>query len=75
MSELRIADADREAAASALGEHYAAGRLDQEEYDDVRAQVDAGTWRYTFTELEFSPSRFLADPDGTNAAMKEVLYG
>jgi urea carboxylase len=41
----------------------------------VRAQVEAGTWRYTYRELEFSPSRFLADPDGTNASMKEVLYG
>jgi urea carboxylase len=50
-------------------------RVDQAEYDDVRAQVDAGTWRYSYRELEFSPSRFLADPDGTNAAMKEVLYG
>jgi hypothetical protein len=31
---LRISDADREAAVSALGEHYAAGRLTREEYDE-----------------------------------------
>lgn len=33
-SDLRIGDSDREAAVSALGEHYAAGRLTKEEYDE-----------------------------------------
>ncbi len=32
--ELRIGDREREAAAAALGEHYAAGRLTKEEYDE-----------------------------------------
>jgi hypothetical protein len=32
--ELRIGDDDREAAVTALGEHYAAGRLTKEEYDE-----------------------------------------
>jgi hypothetical protein len=32
--EIRIGDAEREAAVSALGEHYAAGRLTKEEYDE-----------------------------------------
>jgi len=31
---LRIGDAERERAATAIGEHYAAGRLDREEFDD-----------------------------------------
>ena len=31
---LRLSDAEREAAVSALGEHYAAGRLTREEYDE-----------------------------------------
>jgi hypothetical protein len=30
---LRVGDAERQQAVSALGEHYAAGRLDQDEYD------------------------------------------
>ena len=35
MSEdLRIGDAERDAAVAALGEHFAAGRLDAQEYDD-----------------------------------------
>jgi hypothetical protein len=32
--ELRIGDAEREQAARVLGEHYAAGRLTKEEYDE-----------------------------------------
>lgn len=36
--ESRIGDVEREAAVSALGEHYAAGRLTKEEYDE-RAEV------------------------------------
>lgn len=32
--ELRIADADRDAAVAALGEHFAAGRLTREELDE-----------------------------------------
>lgn len=30
---LRVGDAERQQAVSALGDHYAAGRLDQDEYD------------------------------------------
>jgi Domain of unknown function (DUF1707) len=37
---LRVGDAERQQAVTALGEHYAAGRLDQEEYD-TRVQ---GAW-------------------------------
>ena len=34
MAELRIGDADREAAVADLGEHFAQGRLTKEEYDE-----------------------------------------
>jgi Flp pilus assembly protein TadB len=45
-SNLRVGDAERNAAASALGEHFAAGRLDQSEFDDrmeqaLRARIGA----------------------------------
>lgn len=36
-SELRIGDQERESAVNALGEHYAAGRLTKEEYDERAA--------------------------------------
>jgi Domain of unknown function (DUF1707) len=37
--ELRIGDRERDAAMSALGEHYAAGRITKEEYDERAAVV------------------------------------
>lgn len=46
----RIADSDREAAAQALGEHYAIGRLDKAEYDE---RVDRA-WAAR-TNLELPP--------------------
>ena len=47
--ELRIGDAERESAARALGEHYAAGRLSKEEYDERSerawgAKTNADLW-------------------------------
>ena len=36
---LRIGDAEREAAAQALGEHYAVGRLTRDEYDERAERV------------------------------------
>jgi hypothetical protein len=36
---LRIGDAEREQALTALGEHFTAGRLDVQEYSDRSAQV------------------------------------
>lgn len=39
--EIRIGDREREAAVSALGEHYAQGRLTKEEFDE-RAEVAWG---------------------------------
>jgi hypothetical protein len=46
----RISDSDREAAAQALGEHYATGRLDKAEYDE---RVDRA-WAAR-TNLELPP--------------------
>lgn len=37
--DLRIGDREREAALSALGEHYAAGRITKEEYDERSAAI------------------------------------
>lgn len=39
--EIRISDADREAAVTALGEHYASGRLTKDEYDERATQAYA----------------------------------
>lgn len=37
--ELRIGDREREAALTALGEHYAAGRITKDEYDERSAVI------------------------------------
>lgn len=42
---LRIGDAERDQAAAALGEHFAAGRLRQEEFDTRLAAVYDATYR------------------------------
>jgi hypothetical protein len=47
--ELRIGDAEREAAVSALGEHYAAGRITLQEFDQrsslgYAARTNADLW-------------------------------
>lgn len=53
--DLRIGDAERDAAVAALGEHYAAGRLDAQEYDErtsaAWAARSAGALMPLFTDL------------------------
>lgn len=57
---VRIGDAERDAAVAALGEHYAAGRLTKDEYDERAAQ--AWTARFQrdldpiFTDLPRRPA-------------------
>lgn len=48
--------------------------IDEAEFDQVRSQVEAGTFRYRIREVDFSPTAFLADPDAVNSELLEVLY-
>ncbi|TNC29095.1 5-oxoprolinase subunit B family protein [Amycolatopsis alkalitolerans] len=48
--------------------------IDQAEFDQVRAEVEAGTFGYRIREFAFSPAEFLADPDSVNSELLEVLY-
>jgi hypothetical protein len=65
--QLRVGDAERQQAVTALGEHFAAGRLDQQEFDTriqaayaARTRVDL---RDLFGDLpEPAPFRPAADP-------------
>lgn len=47
--------------------------VEREEYDAQLAEVEAGTFRITQRPVEFALSAFLADPDGYNATLLEVL--
>jgi urea carboxylase len=49
-------------------------RIDREEYDDIREQVEADNYEYTIEEVEFSPEEFFEAPHEYNAELKEVLY-
>ena len=54
--QLRLSDAEREAAVARLGEHYAAGRLDKDEYDErsdaIWSARTRGVLRPVFADLE-----------------------
>jgi hypothetical protein len=67
--EVRIGDAEREAAVSALAEHYAAGRLTKEEYDERAEQAwvarTAAALAPLFADL---PAPHAAGPTGPTPA-------
>lgn len=48
--------------------------IDADEFDRTRAEVENDTFRYTQRPVEFSPAAFMADPDGVNRSLLEVLY-
>jgi uncharacterized membrane protein len=58
---IRIGDAERDAAIGALGDHYAAGRLTKEEYDERADRVTAARFQadlaHVFTDLPPSGTR------------------
>lgn len=47
--------------------------IDREEYDAIREEVEAGTFRYTYETTEFDPAAFYADPDGYNNDLQELI--
>lgn len=47
--------------------------IDREQYDAAIAEVEAGMFRITAHDVEFALEPFLADPDGYNARLLEVL--
>lgn len=49
--------------------------IDRTEYDGIRAQVDAGTFRFKSSPVQFSLADFLDDADKSNANLIEALHG
>lgn len=49
--------------------------IDRETYDELTALVEARRFRLRQAPVEFSLGRFLADPDGYNRSLVEVLDG
>ncbi|MQA07265.1 MAG: carboxyltransferase domain-containing protein [Pseudonocardiaceae bacterium] len=48
--------------------------IDMTEFERLRGEVEAGTFRYRIREVEFQPAALLADPDAVNRELLEVLY-
>lgn len=76
--QLRVGDADREAAVAALGEHYVAGRITAEEHDDrttraFRARVAADLWPL-FSDLpQTAPPRERRSPGRGGPGLAPLL--
>jgi urea carboxylase len=45
------------------GDRWKFRPIDMDEYEDIRAAVEAGTYRYRIVEQEFRPRAYLADPE------------
>ncbi len=48
--------------------------IDEQEYQSIRGQVEAGTYRYRQCPIEFRLHDFLRDPDAYNRTLLEELY-
>lgn len=57
-----------------VGDIWRYRSIDREEYDETRARVEEGDFRYRQRDVEFSPSAFLTDPQAVNDGLLEVLY-
>jgi len=49
--------------------------VDGARYEQIRAEVDAGSWRYRIVPHELDLAAALADPDAYTSILREVLHG
>ncbi len=71
--ELRIGDTEREAAVAALSEHFAAGRLNKEEYDERTAAAFTARTSGALAPLFIDLPAPHASPTATTAALTGPL--
>ncbi|MBK5232364.1 MAG: carboxyltransferase domain-containing protein [Thermoleophilia bacterium] len=50
-------------------------RVDRAEYDDIRSEVEAGTFEYRKAQFQFVPGDFLSHPELVCGEMLRSLYG
>jgi urea carboxylase len=46
--------------------------VERDEFDEIRAKVQEGTFAYPIAEVEFVPGDYFADPEGTAKALMEL---
>jgi len=49
--------------------------IDRDAYDGALKQVETGTFNLRIRPVAFAMKKFLADPNGYNHQLEEVLYG
>jgi urea carboxylase len=48
-------------------------QIDRQEYDEIRSEVESGTYEYNIGQVDFVPEEFFDDPEGYNERVMEVL--
>jgi urea carboxylase len=72
--EQRLTDFATSPVFTQTGDIFKHRPIDREEYEAIRREVDAGTFRYRMYECEFEPRRLFEDPAGYNRELLERLY-
>ena len=49
--------------------------IDEQEYNSILGEVEAGTYTYRQAPVDFVLDEFLVDPDSYNSRLLEALYG
>lgn len=48
-------------------------QIDRDEYDEIRSEIEDGTYQYNYDRVEFETQAFFDDPHGYNEQLLEVL--
>lgn len=70
----RLPDFKESSALVRLGDIYNYRPIDRAAYDEIRREVDAGTFRYLIRPVDFEPAAFFAEPEKYCKDLVEVLY-
>jgi urea carboxylase len=57
------------------GDIFKYRRIDRDEFDRLRTEVEQGTFRYRWKEIDFYPDKFFSHPKQYNDEILGVLYG
>jgi urea carboxylase len=56
------------------GDIFKYRRIDRDEFDRLRAEVEQGTFRYRWKDIDFYPDKFFSNPKKYNEEILGVLY-
>lgn len=72
--ELRLPDFRESAALVRIGDILNYRAIDRAEYDEIRSEVAAGTYRYLIRPVDFEPAAFFSEPEQFCKDLVEALY-